>query len=54
MCVQETAAIIVEPIQGEAGFLTPPPGFLDALRALCDEHGILLIFDEVRLGVCGG
>eukprot|EP00887_Chlorella_sp_A99_P005683 scaffold1.g5683.t1 len=48
---QETAAIIVEPVLGEGGFLTPPPGFLDALRAICDQHGILLIFDEVQSGV---
>lgn len=45
---QETAAIIIEPILGEGGFLTPPPGFLGALRALCDRHGMLLIFDEAR------
>lgn len=45
--MQETAAIIIEPILGEGGFLTPPPGFLSALRALCDKHGMLLIFDEV-------
>lgn len=48
---QETAAILIEPILGEGGFLTPPPGFLDALRALCDKHGILLIFDEVQAGM---
>ena len=48
---QETAAIILEPILGEGGFLTPPPGFLGALRALCDKHGVLLIFDEVGAGV---
>lgn len=47
----ETAAIIIEPILGEGGFLTPPPGFLSALRALCDKHGMLLIFDEVQCGV---
>jgi len=45
---QDTAAIIVEPILGEGGFITPPPGFLKLLRELCDEHGILLIIDEVR------
>ena len=45
--VQETAAIILEPVLGEGGFQTPPPGMLRALRDLCDEHGILLIFDEV-------
>ncbi len=48
--LQETAAIIIEPILGEGGFLTPPPGFLSALRALCDKHGMLLIFDEVGGG----
>ncbi|KAI7841462.1 hypothetical protein COHA_004857 [Chlorella ohadii] len=47
----ETAAIIIEPILGEGGFLTPPPGFLSALRTLCDKHGMLLIFDEVQCGV---
>ena len=40
--------MIIEPILGEGGFLTPPPGFLAALRALCDKHGMLLIFDEVH------
>jgi 4-aminobutyrate aminotransferase len=47
----EVAAILVEPIQGEGGYIVPPPGFLAGLRALCDEHGILLIFDEVQSGV---
>ncbi len=47
----EVAAILVEPLQGEGGYLVPPPGFLTGLRALCDEHGILLIFDEVQSGV---
>jgi 4-aminobutyrate aminotransferase len=48
---KEVAAILVEPIQGEGGYLVPPDGFLQGLRALCDEHGILLIFDEVQSGV---
>ena len=48
---QEVAAILVEPIQGEGGYLVPPPGFLAGLRAICDEHGIFLIFDEVQCGV---
>lgn len=48
---EETAAVIVEPILGEGGFLTPPPGFLDGVRRICDEHGILLILDEVQAGV---
>jgi 4-aminobutyrate aminotransferase len=47
----EVAAILVEPVQGEGGYLVPPDGFLAGLRALCDEHGILLIFDEVQSGV---
>src|SRR5262249_6115060 len=47
----EVAAVLVEPIQGEGGYLVPPDGFLAGLRALCDRHGILLIFDEVQSGV---
>ncbi len=47
----EVAAVLVEPIQGEGGYLVPPDGFLAGLRALCDRHGMLLIFDEVQSGV---
>ncbi len=47
----EVAAIMIEPIQGEGGYLVPPDGFLQGLRALCDRHGILLIFDEVQSGI---
>ncbi|HVC02889.1 MAG TPA: acetyl ornithine aminotransferase family protein [Steroidobacteraceae bacterium] len=47
----EIAAVLVEPIQGEGGYIVPPDGFLAGLRALCDRHGILLIFDEVQCGV---
>lgn len=47
---RETAAMIIEPIMGEGGFLVPPHGYLSALRELCDQHGILLIFDEVQAG----
>ena len=47
----EVAAILVEPIQGEGGYVVPPPGFLAKLRALCDKHGIYLIFDEVQSGI---
>ncbi len=43
-----TAAMIVEPIQGEGGIHIPPPGYMRALRAACDEHGALLIADEVQ------
>ncbi|CUA87290.1 4-aminobutyrate aminotransferase apoenzyme [Chelatococcus sambhunathii] len=45
------AAIIVEPVQGEGGFYPAPADFLAALRALCDEHGILLIADEIQTGI---
>jgi 4-aminobutyrate aminotransferase len=47
----EVAAMLIEPIQGEGGYLVPPDGFLAGLRELCDRHGILLIFDEVQSGV---
>jgi 4-aminobutyrate aminotransferase len=47
----EVAGILIEPIQGEGGYLVPPDGFLQGLRELCDRHGILLIFDEVQSGV---
>ena len=48
---EEVAAIVVEPIQGEGGYMIPPPRFLDNLRRLADRHGILLIFDEVQCGM---
>jgi len=47
----QTAGILIEPIQGEGGVRVPPPAFLRALRQLCDEHGLLLIFDEVQTGI---
>lgn len=47
----ESAAILIEPIQGEGGIRVMPPEFLRGLRALCDRHGLLLIFDEVATGV---
>jgi 4-aminobutyrate aminotransferase len=46
----ETAAILVEPVLGEGGYVVPPPGFLAGLRRICDEHGILLIGDEIQSG----
>ncbi len=48
---EDCAGILVEPIQGEGGYVVPPPGFFPALRALCDRHGILLIADEVQSGI---
>jgi acetylornithine/N-succinyldiaminopimelate aminotransferase len=47
----ETAAILIEPIQGEGGVRVVPNQFLRELRALCDRHGLLLVFDEVQTGV---
>jgi 4-aminobutyrate aminotransferase len=47
----EVAAIVVEPIQGEGGYIVPPPGFLGRLRQIADRHGILLVFDEVQCGM---
>jgi 4-aminobutyrate aminotransferase len=47
----EVAAILVEPVQGEGGYLTPRDDFFPKLRALCDKHGILLIVDEIQSGV---
>jgi ornithine--oxo-acid transaminase len=45
-----TAAVLIEPVQGEAGIIVPPDGYLASLREICDRHGILLIFDEVQSG----
>jgi len=47
----EVAGILVEPIQGEGGYIVPPEGFFPALRKLCDRHGILLLADEVQSGM---
>ncbi|WP_297298775.1 aspartate aminotransferase family protein [uncultured Methylovirgula sp.] len=47
----QTAAILIEPVQGEGGIRVAAPDFLEALRALCDQHGLLLIFDEVQSGM---
>jgi putrescine aminotransferase len=45
------AAVILEPIQGEAGVILPPPGYLRAVREVCDRHGALLVLDEVQTGI---
>lgn len=47
----DVAGIFVEPVQGEGGVIPAPPGYLGALRSLCDEHGALLLIDEVQTGV---
>jgi 4-aminobutyrate aminotransferase len=47
---QETAAILIEPVLGEGGYVAPPAAFMQALRALCDRYGILLVADEIQSG----
>lgn len=47
----DTAAVIIEPLQGEGGVVEPPEGFLADVRALCTEHGILMMVDEVQTGI---
>ena len=51
MAADEVAAIFVEPVQGEGGYIVPPPGWLARLRELCTRHGILLVADEVQSGM---
>jgi 4-aminobutyrate aminotransferase len=46
----ETAAILIEPVLGEGGYVVPPAGFLTSLREICDKHGIMLIIDEIQSG----
>jgi len=48
---EDVAAIVVEPVQGEGGYVVPPPDFLPRLRQICDAHGILLVLDEVQTGM---
>ena len=51
MAPEECAAIFIEPIQGEGGYLPAPPAFMQELRRICDRHGILLVVDEVQSGM---
>lgn len=51
IAAEQTAAIIVEPVQGEGGFITPPPEYFRKLQAICQKHGILLIADEIQTGI---
>src|SRR2546425_3895501 len=48
----QVAAVIIEPVQGEGGFMVAPPGFLRALKDLCQRHGILFVADEIQSGFC--
>lgn len=47
---RNVAAVIVEPVQGEGGFIVPPPGYLSGLKAICEKHGIVFIADEIQTG----
>jgi 4-aminobutyrate aminotransferase/(S)-3-amino-2-methylpropionate transaminase len=49
---EEVAAVVFEPVQGEGGFVVPPSAFVGGLRRICDEHGIVLVADEVQTGFC--
>lgn len=49
---ENTAAVLIEPIQGEAGINVPPEGYLKEIRELCDEHNVLFIADEIQAGLC--
>ncbi len=49
---ENVAAVVIEPVQGEGGFIVPPDGFLPGLSSFCAEHGILLVADEVQSGFC--
>lgn len=51
VAAEQTAAVIVEPIQGEGGFITPPPEYFAKLHAICKKYGILLIADEIQSGM---
>ena len=52
VAAEDVAAIVIEPVQGEAGFVVPSTEFLHGLRRICDEHGIVLVADEVQTGFC--
>lgn len=52
VAAEQVAAIVFEPVQGEGGFVVPPVEFVRGLRRVCDEHGILLVADEVQTGFC--
>jgi len=51
VAADSVAAIIVEAVQGEGGFIVPPPGYFNKLKAICESHGIVLIIDEIQSGM---
>jgi 4-aminobutyrate aminotransferase / (S)-3-amino-2-methylpropionate transaminase / 5-aminovalerate transaminase len=52
VAAEDVAAVVFEPVQGESGFIVAPPEFVRGLRRICDEHGIVLVADEVQTGFC--
>jgi 4-aminobutyrate aminotransferase / (S)-3-amino-2-methylpropionate transaminase / 5-aminovalerate transaminase len=50
VAAEQVAAIVIEPVQGEGGFVVAPPEFLEGIRRICDDHGIVLVVDEVQTG----
>jgi 4-aminobutyrate aminotransferase/(S)-3-amino-2-methylpropionate transaminase len=52
VAAEDVAAIVLEPVQGEGGFVVPPQEFVQGLRRVCDEHGIVFVADEVQTGFC--
>ena len=52
VAAEQVAAIVLEPVQGEGGFVVPPVEFVRGVRRLCDEHGIVMVADEVQTGFC--
>jgi 4-aminobutyrate aminotransferase / (S)-3-amino-2-methylpropionate transaminase / 5-aminovalerate transaminase len=52
IAAEEVAAIVFEPVQGESGFIVPSQEFVEGVRELCDEHGIVMVADEVQTGFC--
>ena len=52
VAAEQVAAVVFEPVQGEGGFIVPPIEFVQGIRRICDEHGIVMIADEVQTGFC--